>query len=118
MPEKKGRKRHQRARRHDAGRTAARVASPQASKQPLQPTTYDRQPSAVPPLRIRYAGFVLALLTMFIGIVTAADAFTAGRGGVNFIFRIVAGVALIVLALVIAALAVIPDRVGAFLRRS
>jgi hypothetical protein len=82
------------------------------------------QPGGAPPtteplpsLRVRYAGFALALLTMFVGILTVADAFAAGRSGADFVLRLVAGIALIALALIIAALAVVPDRVRALFAR-
>ena len=114
MPEKKGRKRRPRERRHGEPAVPRTDASPAAARNGDTPHPISGE---LPSLRVRYAGFVLGLLTLFIGIVTFADAFTGGRGGVDFVMRLAAGAALILLALIIAALTLVPERIRAFLRR-
>jgi hypothetical protein len=116
MPEKRGRKRRQRERRHgEPGEArpmaAAASASPQRDPSASRPAFEER-----PKLRVRMAGFVLALLTLYFGILTAADGIDGGTSAGSFL-KIAAGAALVVLALVIGALALFPDRVRALLIR-
>ncbi|MBI5283476.1 MAG: hypothetical protein HY874_00135 [Chloroflexi bacterium] len=112
MPEKKGRKRRpQRERRTSTPPGPARTAAaPPATARPTA-----TEPS-LPAMRVRYAGLVLALLTGFIGILTAAQAFQ-GASGPNFLMLLVAGVLLVALALVIGVLALAPERVRALFQR-
>ncbi len=112
MPEKKGRKRRpQRERRTGAPGPARTPAAGDAS------TAAPGGEPSLPAMRVRYAGLVLALLTGFIGILTAAQAFQ-GASGPNFVMLLVAGVLLVALALFIAVLALAPERVRALFSRS
>lgn len=114
MPEKKGRKRRpQRDRR--TGAAPGSEHTPAAARDAAAPPSA-ADPS-LPAMRVRYAGLVLALLTMFIGILTAAQAFQ-GQSGPNFVMLLVAGVLLVALALFIAVLALAPQRVRALFSRS
>ena len=112
MPEKKGRKRRPQRERRTGGPpgpahtpAAARDAGTAAPDEP-----------SLPAMRVRYAGLVLALLTGFIGILTAAQAFQ-GQSGPNFAMLLVAGVLLVALALFIGVLALAPERVRALFQR-
>lgn len=109
MPPKKGRKRRVRERRHSDG-GEARVDDapwPATREEARRPST----PSDLPKLRVRMAGFVLAVITVFFGILNVAE----GLGG--SVPVLVTGLLLIVLALVLGVLSLIPERVRALLTR-
>ena len=111
MPPKKGRKRRTRDRRQgDPGEARAANTSPAADQATL-PTS-----SELPKLRVRMAGFVLAVVTLFVGILTAAQGVSGGMSA-NSAILIATGGLLIALAIVIGALTLVPDRVRKLLAR-
>jgi hypothetical protein len=122
MPERKGRKRRsQRARRVSGDGTAPsveggmRIAERAASPQRKEPQASD---SSIPALRARYAGFIVAVLTMTIGILTLSQGLVGNYATSDAALRIGAGIVLILVALVIGLLTLVPGRIAAWLRRS
>ena len=111
MPSKRNRRRRASDRRRATDAAPARYAD--APRPP--PDEDDRPP--LPSLRIRYAGFALALITVMIAAFTIADAVSGDLSGIELVIRVATGIALGVLAFVIAALALVPERVRAWLRR-
>ena len=116
MPEKRGRKRKAvRQRSHGDGPGAA------APQRDITPLVESRPPAAGPnaraALRWRYAGLILALITVMIAVLTTTDALASGYGSVNLAFRLVTGAGLGVLAIAIAAMVLIPDRLRAWIFR-
>ena len=110
MPPKKGRKRRPRDRRHaEAGETDVAAPEPPAARdEAARPTTSD-----LPKLRARMAGFVLAVITMFFGIVNVKVGL--GDGSVP---TLVIGLLLIVLSLVLGVLSLAPRWVRGLLTRA
>ncbi len=116
MPEKRGRKRRQRERRHGEPGESRTMAPPTPSPPPNGARPRPPASEDLPKLRVRFAGFVLALLTLFIGILTAAQGIIGG-GSTGAILTFVTGAALVVLAIVIGALTLVPERVRALFDR-
>jgi len=116
MPERKGRKRKPaRVRRDDAMPAAA----PPPTERTPAPSARPQTPAeaSIPALRARYAGFIVAVLTLMIGTLTLAQGIVGDYGVADAALRIGAGAALIVIALVVGALALVPGRIAAWLRR-
>lgn len=110
MPPKKGRKRRARDRRHGDGdepRPAA-AAPPVRDEEERARST----PADLPKLRVRVAGFVLAVITMVFGVVNVKTGLENGSAPV-----LVTGVLLIALSLVLGVLALVPERIRALLSR-
>ncbi len=110
MPPKKGRKRRPRDRRHgEPGepRPEAEAPSPPRREAPSRST-----PSDLPKLRVRMAGFVLAVITMLLGIVNVYVGLNDGSGP-----TLVIGILLVALSLFLGVLALVPERVRALLTR-
>jgi len=109
MPPKKGRKRRPRDRRHGESvedRPAVEVVLVPGEKP-------DRAaPSDLPRLRVRATGFVLAVITMFIGILNVAQAFSDGS-----VVVLVTGIVLIAMAIVLGVLSLAPGWVRSLLIR-
>jgi hypothetical protein len=104
MPGRRGRRRRPRERRHRDGGPGARAGPMRQSGRP--------GPGGGPArssLRARYAGFALAVLTMFLGVLTAAEG--VSRSLANGIVLLLVGALLVALALALGALSLIPDRV-------
>jgi hypothetical protein len=115
MPERKGRKRKfARARRDDATPAAPR-ATERTAAPPSQPETPAE--ASIPALRARYAGFIVAVLTLMIGTLTLAQGVVGDYSAADAALRIGAGAVLILIAIVIGVLALVPGRVAAWLRR-
>jgi hypothetical protein len=119
VPDRKGRKRKaQRARR-----TAGEGILPNAENDALDRTGSATTPgakgdaSSIPALRARYAGFLVAVLTLTIGVLTLEEGLIGDYSAADAALRIGAGIALIVVALVIGVLALVPARVAGWLRR-
>jgi hypothetical protein len=116
MPEKRGRKRKPARERSRGGGTGA------AARQDYITPSERARPSAEPytaraALRWRYAGLVLALVTLMVSILTIADVFTGDYNTVNLAFRAGTGIGLGLLAIAIAAMVLIPDRLRMWLVR-
>jgi len=112
MPERRGRRRRGRDRARP--RPAQALPGPATARERAAPDAAD---ASLPSLRLRYAAFVLAVVTLFLGIVTAVSAITGDAGGVDALARVGTGAALLVLALVIGALSLAPGRIRDWLRR-
>lgn len=119
MPERKGRKRKaQRSRRADANGTAVDASAAARRRERSSPPRETSAPeSTIPALRARYAGFIVAMLTLMIGALTAAQGITGDHAAPDELALIATGIALILLAGIIGALALIPARIAAWLRR-
>ena len=117
MPERKGRRRKQvRTRRDDDSPRVAVQSEPRlATASPARPPTETE--ASIPALRARYAGFIVAMLTLMIGILTLAQGVVGDYGVADAALRIGAGAVLNVIALVVGALALVPGRIAAWLRR-
>ncbi len=109
MPPKKGRKRRVRDRRHDEPGEARPVAAPPPARHEEPPRS---TPSDLPKLRVRMAGFVLGVITMFFGVLNVKSGLDEGSVPV-----LVTGVLLIALAVVLGVLSLVPERVRALLTR-
>ena len=122
MPERKGRRRRpQRTRRvsgdpSEPGADKAARASERATEPPA--TVRETNENTIPALRARYLGFIVAVLTLTIGVLTLAQGLVGDYGAADAALRVGAGGALIIVALVIGVLALIPGRIAAWLRRS
>ena len=114
MPEKKGRKRKPARERSRGGGAPASEhdITLRAASRPAAPAQDARAA-----LRWRYAGMVLALITAMVSILTIADVFAGGYNTVNLAFRLVTGIGLGLLAIAIAAMVLIPDRLRMWLFR-
>ena len=110
MPPKKGRKRRVRERRHGDGSEPRSEAAP--SSAPRDEAPRRSTPSDLPKLRVRMAGFVLGVITMFFGVLNVTSGLDAGSLPV-----LVTGVLLIALAVVLGVLSLVPERVRALLTR-
>jgi hypothetical protein len=117
MPERKGRKRKPvRVRRDDESpRIAVQGETERTPASPARPQT--EADASIPALRARYAGFIVAMLTLMIGTLTLAQGVVGDYGVADAALRIGAGAVLIVIALVVGALALVPGRIAAWLRR-
>jgi hypothetical protein len=116
MPEKKGRKRKPARERSRVGGTGAVAPEHDITKRaPSRPAAPPQTARAA--LRWRYAGLVLALVTAMVSILTIADVFAGGYNTVNLAFRLVTGIGLGLLAIAIAAMVLIPDRLRMWLFR-
>jgi drug/metabolite transporter (DMT)-like permease len=113
MPERKGRKRRSRERRRPAGPRPEALPS-EGGARPPAPRAGRAEPSR-PALRVRYAGFLLGVLTMFIGALTVAQGIASS--GANAVVLLGVGAFLVALAVVLGALSVAPDRVRALFER-
>ena len=109
MPAKKGRKRRARDRRHGEPGEARPSAAPSAPRVEAAPRS---TPSDLPKLRVRMAGFVLGVITMFFGILNVKSGLDEGSVPV-----LVTGVLLIALSIVLGVLSLVPERVRALLSR-
>lgn len=119
MPGRKGRKRKpQRARRESAGTPPDGAVASAGTRATSSSRNASPPESTIPALRVRYAAFIVAVLTLMIGALTAAQGITGDHGTPDELALIATGVALIVLALIIGALALVPGRIAAWLRRS
>ena len=116
MPEKKGRKRRQRERRHGEPSESRTIAPPPPPRSPGSSAAPRPASEDLPKLRVRFAGFVLALLTLFVGILTAAQGIIGG-GSAASLLTFAAGAGLVALAIVIGALTLVPERVRALFAR-
>lgn len=112
MPERKGRKRRPRERRPTGPRPEAPPS--EDGRQAPPPRAERREPSR-PALRVRYAGFFLGVLTMFVGVLTVAQG--VASSGANAVLLLVIGAFLVALALALGALSLVPDRVRALFER-
>ncbi|HYM15953.1 MAG TPA: hypothetical protein VEZ14_10370 [Dehalococcoidia bacterium] len=111
MPERKGRKRRaERPRTHGRGREIGSRA-PRPEREPPTAPAYTTRPA----LRWRYAGFLLGALTMFFAVLTVAQGVSSS--GANALFLLAVGSFLVALAVVLAALSLVPDRVRALFVR-
>ncbi|MDP9235839.1 MAG: hypothetical protein M3P30_00320 [Chloroflexota bacterium] len=120
MPERKGRKHKSQRTRRVSGDPPAPVSSadPRAIEGAAIPRrTQLASDSTIPALRARYAGFIVALLTLTIGILTIAQGLAGDYGVSDAALRMGAGIALIVVALIIGVLVLVPQRIAAWLRR-
>lgn len=116
MPEHRGRKRKPaRTRRDDTTPRAALPATDGVTMQP--PRSQTAAKDSIPALRARYAGFIVAVLTLMIGTFTLAQGVVGGNGTMSAALSIGAGVLLILIALVLGVLVLAPERVAAWLRR-
>ena len=118
MPERKGRKRRAGRERRGSGS----VATGEARETPTVRTstsTGQAKPigSSIPALRVRYFAFIVAVLTLFLGILTLAQGVLGDYATADAALRIGAGIILIAVALVIGVLALFPARIAARLRR-
>ena len=111
MPAKKGRKRRARDRRHgEPGEPRAADAEP--TPPPRSATSRPAAPADLPKLRVRMAGFVLAVITMFFGVLNVKSGLDEGS-----IPILVTGALLVALSLVLGVLSLVPERVRALLTR-
>ena len=109
MPAKRGRKRRARERHHGEPGDTGPAAAPSPIREEAPPRS---TPSDLPKLRVRMAGFVLAVITMFLGILNVVQGLDNGSVTV-----LVTGVVLIVLSIVLGVLSLVPERVRALLAR-
>lgn len=126
MPEKRGRRRQrERERERRQQRRAEHEHDERDDGEERVVTTPPPRPAAgrrpvedsLPSKRVRYAGLVLAIITIFVGILTFADAFSAGREDVDIVLRVVGGATLIVTAIGIGIIALFPAQAQAWFRR-
>jgi hypothetical protein len=109
MPPKKGRKRRPRDRRQGEAvedRPVAEMA-PAGDDEDVRAARSD-----LPRLRVRATGFVLGVITMFIGILNVAQAFSGGS-----VVILVTGMVLIAMAIVLGVLSLAPGWVRSLLTR-
>jgi hypothetical protein len=106
MARKRGRRERQREPRAES--------TEQAAAQPAMVEQDWRLPS--PPARV--AGGVLAIVTLVIAVVTVASSFSGDLAAVDMGARLLVGVLLIALAIVIAALAIVPAFVRGLIVRN
>ena len=127
MPEKRGKRRQrerdrerrqQRRAEHERHEHEREEASPATSDPPPARSAAVRPPAeeSLPSKRVRYAAFVLAIITLFVGILTFATAFSAGTQDVDIVLRAVGGATLIVTAIGIGIIALFAQRVQAWFR--
>jgi hypothetical protein len=109
MPPKKGRKRRQRD-RHRGESVEDRPAVETAPAHGEEPDRAARPD--LPRLRVRATGFVLGVITMFIGILNVAQAFSGGS-----VVVLVTGMVLIAMAIVLGVLSLAPGWVRSLLTR-
>ena len=104
MPPKKGRKRRPRDRHHteaDEPRDSGALEQPARQRdETARPPT-----SALPKLRARIAGFVVGVLTLFIGVLNIAQGFNSGS-----LTYTITGVVMVVLAIFLGVLTLVPGR--------
>jgi hypothetical protein len=110
MPEKRGRKRRRRERgagphAETTSNTEAATAVRAASAQP-----------AVPSNTARATGFAIAVITVFLAILTVADAFAADRAAVDATVRAIVGAFLVLLGIVVGVLSLFPAQVRRMVR--
>ncbi len=121
MPERKGRKRRPSRERHSfadaASRTSADDAGLAERPAPRNEARAVAADASIPALRVRYFAFIVAVLTLMLGVLTLAQGITGTDRTADAALRIGAGVLLIVVAVVIAVLSLAPARVAAWLRR-
>jgi len=114
MPERKGRKRRPREHRRHRGESA----EPPERREPAPSAPKGRaahgEPSR-PALWVRYAGLLLGVITMYLGVLTVAQGI--GSSGFNAVVLIVVGALLAALALALGALSLVPDRVRRLFER-
>lgn len=123
MPERKGRKRRPNRERRAAAdfetRPHAGEAFEDGTAVPVRGETRGASSpdASIPALRVRYFAFIVAVLTLMLGVLTLAQGITGTYGTADAALRIGAGVLLLVVAMVIGVLALVPARVAAWLRR-
>ncbi len=121
MPERKGRKRkpvRERSRGGTENSTAAAVAD--APRPRNAATTARRAASSEGPLPSNFAratGLILAVVTAMLAIGMVYQAASGDAGGIDQIGRMVAGVLLVVLAVVVGVLSVAPAMVRDYFQR-
>jgi hypothetical protein len=107
MSEKRGRKRRARDRRERAAPAAvARAAAPAA-----QPSR-----AVVPSNTARATGFAIAVITVFLAILTAADGVTGDHAAGEAAVRVAVGVLLVGVGIVVAALSLFPAQIRRMVR--
>jgi hypothetical protein len=112
MPEKRGRRRRRRERgaggAHADTPSNTEVAAPAVRAASAQP--------AVPSNTARATGFAIAVITVFLAILTVADAFAADRAAVDATVRAIVGVFLVLLGIVVGVLSLFPAQVRRMIR--
>ena len=121
MPERKGRKRKPSRARRDVSPGAPPESSVIRDSTPAReritsPAVTPAE-SSIPALRVRYAAFIVATLTLMIGVLTTVQGLTGDHATLDRTALVATGIALVLLALVIGALALVPERIAAWLRR-
>ena len=108
MPERKGRRRRSGGRHREGSSPAsAPAATPGAPQRDAPPRRAD---PLVPSNTARATGLMIAAITAFLAVLMISDAIAKG-GGVDATVRIVAGVSLVLLAAVVAALSAFPAQI-------
>ena len=115
MPEKRGRKRRARDRERDRG---PRDGDAPAAVSPAPVETRPPRPKAaagdVPSNTARASGFAIAVVTVFLAILTFADGASAGGG--EAVVRMALGVFLVLLGAVVGVLSLFPAQVRRMIR--
>lgn len=111
MPEKRGRRRRVRDRRA-RGESSSSAIEP--AVEPVRAASRGR--SDVPSNTARATGFGIAVITVFLAILTIADAFTGERATVDATVRVAVGLFLVVLGVVVGALSLFPAQIRRMIR--
>jgi len=108
MPDARRRKRKQRA----------RAGAPSSAGVPRAPTPVRAapQPMPLPSPTARATGLIIAVITMFLGGLVIYNAVHA-QGGATAATQVIGGLLLVAIALIVAVLVAIPERVRAILNR-
>ena len=110
MPPRKGRRRRARDRRRGEPTEAQPAAE---APPPAREQAPKRAPSSeLPKRRVRAIGFIVGVLTLFLGILNVVDGLNSGS-----VTYAVTGAIMIVLAIVLGALTLVPERVRDLLIR-
>lgn len=111
MPERKGRRRRSAGRHREPGAPAPHPAPAAMPGAPPRSASPQRADPLVPSNTARATGLMIAVITAFLAVLMISDAATGGSASMDAIVRIVAGVSLVLLAAVVAALSVFPAQI-------
>ncbi len=104
MPPRKGRRRRARDRRR--GEPAEAQPQAEAPVSAREPAPRRAPSSDLPKLRVRAIGFIIGVLTLFIGILNVVEGVNSGS-----VTYAITGVIMVVLAIVLGVLTLVPGRV-------
>jgi hypothetical protein len=111
MPPKKGRKRHPDRERNAPVATPAPRPVAMQDRGALRPPM--RPQSSLPSRNARMSGFLVAIVTAFLAVALIRDA-TVNASGTEATLRIIAGGSLVLLAIVVGALVLFPERLRSY----